>query len=46
MTRNPKSVAPQVRLADAEQQMRDAKVTALVVEDPANGVVGILQIYD
>lgn len=46
MTRNPKSVAPQVRLADAEQQMRDAKVTALVVEDPANGVVGVLQIYD
>ena len=46
MTRNPKSVSPLVRLADAEQQMRDAKVTALVVEDPANGVVGILQIYD
>lgn len=46
MTRNPKSVAPQVRLAEAEQQMRDAKVTALVVEDPANGVVGVLQIYD
>lgn len=46
MTRNPKSVVPHVRLADAEQQMRDAKVTALVVEDPANGVVGVLQIYD
>jgi arabinose-5-phosphate isomerase len=46
MTRNPKSVEPQVRLVDAEQQMRDAKVGALVVQEAATGVVGVLQIYD
>jgi arabinose-5-phosphate isomerase len=46
MTHNPKTVAPHVLLADAEQQMRVAKVGALVVQDAATGVVGVLQIYD
>ncbi len=46
MTRNPRVVSPSVRLADAEQDMRDAKISALVVVDDAGKVVGVLHIYD
>lgn len=46
MTRSPKTVSPDVRFADAEADMRAAKVSALVVVNAQFNVVGILQIYD
>lgn len=46
MSAHPKSVAPDVRIAEAEEQMRTAKINALVVKEEHGNVVGILQIHD
>lgn len=46
MTRSPLTIAPSIRFSEAEIQMRAAKVSALVVKNEDNRVVGILQIYD
>lgn len=46
MTRSPKTVKPEVRFADAEANMRTAKISALVVVDANDKVVGVLQIFD
>lgn len=46
MTRDPKTVTPEVRFADAEAEMRAAKVSALVVLDVESKVLGVLQIFD
>lgn len=46
MSVEPKSVAPTVRFAEAEEQMRAAKINALVVKDDDGKVVGVLQIHD
>ncbi len=46
MTRNPKTVAPDVRFAEAEDEMRANKINALVVRNAEGAAVGVLQIYD
>ena len=46
MTRSPRTVMPDVRFADAEADMRAAKISALVVVDAVGRVLGVLQIYD
>lgn len=46
MTANPRTIGHRERLADAEEQMRAAKINALVVKDDAGTVVGVLQIFD
>lgn len=46
MSKQPKSVAPDMRFAEAEDLMRASKINALVVKDAAAQVVGVLQIYD
>ncbi len=46
MTRQPKVVAPDVRFAEAETAMLGQKISALVVQDDAGKVVGVLCIYD
>jgi arabinose-5-phosphate isomerase len=46
MSPEPKSVLPNVRFAEAEEQIRMAKINALVVKDDDGKVVGVLQIYD
>jgi arabinose-5-phosphate isomerase len=46
MSAEPKSVGPHVRFAEAEEQIRAAKINALVVKDDNGKVVGVLQIHD
>lgn len=46
MTRNPRTVAPEVRFALAEDEMRSQRINALVVIDGDGRVAGVLQIYD
>lgn len=46
MSAEPKSVAPDVRFAEAEDQIRAAKINALVVKNDDGKVVGVLQIHD
>lgn len=46
MTPNPKTIAPDVRFADAESLMKSEQIGALVVVNSQEKVVGILQIYD
>jgi arabinose-5-phosphate isomerase len=46
MTRQPKTVTPDERFADAEKRMRAAKINSLIVQDASGPVVGVLQIYD
>lgn len=46
MTKDPKVVSPHERFADAEERLRSAKVSALVVKDGEGKVVGVLQIFD
>ncbi|MCX8996942.1 KpsF/GutQ family sugar-phosphate isomerase [Rhizobiaceae bacterium BDR2-2] len=46
MTRTPKTVAPDKRFAEAEQEMLDQKINSLVVTGADDRVLGVLQIYD
>lgn len=46
MSTKPKSVAPEMRFAEAEDLMRSSKINALVVKDADSRVIGVLQIYD
>ncbi len=46
MTSRPKTVRPDMRFADAENEMRARKINSLVVTDETGTVLGILQIYD
>ena len=46
MSRSPKTIMPDVRFAEAEVYMRASKISALVVVDSKDKVVGILQIFD
>lgn len=46
MTANPLTISLHERFAEAEQQMREAKVNSLVVLGDESRVVGVLQIYD
>jgi len=46
MTQNPKTISPEMMLADAENLLHQYKITSLVVEDELSGkVVGVLQVY-
>jgi arabinose-5-phosphate isomerase len=46
MTPDPLTIGPDVSLFDADQLMREARITALVVVDPAAKVLGVIQIHD
>lgn len=46
MTSHPKTIRPNMRFADAEDEMRTSKINSLVVTDEAGTVLGVLQIYD
>ncbi len=46
MTPDPLTISPDSTLYDADLIMHDAKVTALVVADPAKQVLGVIQIHD
>jgi arabinose-5-phosphate isomerase len=46
MTKDPLTIGPDATLYDADVQMHESKVTALVVADPANKVLGVIQIHD
>jgi arabinose-5-phosphate isomerase len=46
MTADPLTIGPESTLYDADVQMHDAKVTALVVADPTDKVLGVIQIHD
>lgn len=46
MTSHPKTVRPDMRFADAEDEMRTSKINSLVVTGEDGKVLGVLQIYD
>jgi arabinose-5-phosphate isomerase len=46
MTANPKVILPDERFVDAEERIRAKKINALVVQDQAGKVVGVLQIHE
>lgn len=46
MTADPLTIGPDETLYDADLQMHDAKVTALVVTDRRQQVLGVIQIHD
>lgn len=46
MTREPKTVRPELRFSEAEARMRENKINSVIVKDDAGGVIGVLQIYD
>lgn len=46
MSAQPKTVAPNVRFAEAEDLMRSHKINSLAVVDQDGKIVGVLQIYD
>lgn len=46
MTSHPKTVRPDLRFSDAEDEMRTSKISSLVVTDVPGKVLGVLQIYD
>lgn len=46
MSAHPLTIGPEESLFDADEAMRRAKVTALVVVDPHNKVLGVFQIHD
>ncbi len=46
MTADPLTIGPDATLYDADCAMHEAKVTALVVADPARKVLGVIQIHD
>lgn len=46
MTREPRTILPDVPMFDAEARMREAKITALVVTDANARVLGVVQIHD
>lgn len=46
MSARPRVIPENMRVADAEQHMREAKITALVVADDSGRVSGVLQIHD
>ncbi len=46
MTRNPKTITPDERYAEAEQAMTDAQVSALVVVSEDRRPIGVLHILD
>jgi arabinose-5-phosphate isomerase len=45
MSRSPKSISPEARLAEAEALMNEHKITSLLVMEQ-QAWVGVLQIYD
>lgn len=45
-TPNPKSIAPDEKLIEAEKMMTRYKFTSLLVTDPAGKLLGVIQIYD
>ena len=45
-TRNPKTIAPDEKLIEAEKMMTRNKVTSLLVTDAAGKLTGVIQIYD
>lgn len=46
MTPDPLTIGPDATLYDADTKMHEARVTALVVADPAKKVLGVIQIHD
>ncbi len=46
MTPDPLTIGPDATLYDADTKMHQARVTALVVADPAKKVLGVIQIHD
>lgn len=46
MTPDPLTIGPDATLYDADLKMHAAKITALVVADPAKKVLGVIQIHD
>lgn len=46
MTPNPQTIGPDESLFDADEKMRQARITALVVADPNGKVLGVFQIHD
>ncbi|WP_323705792.1 CBS domain-containing protein [Thiorhodovibrio frisius] len=46
MTKDPKTITPTLRFAEAEELMQTEKITALVVVDEGEKVLGVLQLYD
>lgn len=46
MTRQPRTIDPSMRIADAEELMRKNKINALIAINSDGDVVGVLQIYD
>lgn len=46
MTPDPITIGPDATLYEADTQMHEARVTALVVADPAKQVLGVIQIHD
>lgn len=46
MTRQPRTVRPHLRFAEAEEAMRSSKINSLVVTSETGEVLGVLQIYD
>lgn len=46
MTPDPLTIGPDAMLYEADTKMHEARVTALVVADPAKKILGIIQIHD
>ncbi|MGY6558723.1 MAG: KpsF/GutQ family sugar-phosphate isomerase [Nitritalea sp.] len=46
MTPNPKTVTPTLSLHEAEEALRQKKITSLIVVDAGGDTLGIIQIYD
>jgi arabinose-5-phosphate isomerase len=46
MTRNPKTIAPDLLASFALQQMENYKITTLIVVDENNFPIGIIHLHD
>jgi arabinose-5-phosphate isomerase len=46
MTKNPKTIAVDARIKEAEELMRNNKIHSLLVTDADNNLAGVLEIYD
>jgi arabinose-5-phosphate isomerase len=46
MTQNPKMIRADTKLTDAQKLMEQFKVNSLLVSNPKEELIGIVQIYD
>ena len=46
MSRNPKTISPDVRITAAEEMMRVNKIHSIIVVDDAGAVAGVVEFFN